>query len=167
MPHTNSIVRCRRQRAVSAGVIIILVFGTLAGFAAHYRIWSWNDWRTFREMSRECHPVWRDLYFGRIAAGQDVRELLASTKPEHVEHYGPYVALNFHPSFSYTGLTVVARDQKLVSASARSCTWHRTFFDVMTPQDRDEYRRLYRESHAEETKLAIKRLINSVTNQDE
>ena len=116
----------------SAGLmLVVLAVGTACAW--HLRIWSSHDLLVYSEMSRECHPVWRDLHAGRIRAGQNVEEVIAVTKPGRVARYGKFVELSF------TGVTLVAKDGHLANASAGSCTWDHVFFDEFTPAERTEY----------------------------
>ncbi len=135
----------KRWFRLSAGLLGFLLFALLAS-AWYYRIWSWRDLQIYREMSRECHPVWKDLYWGRIQAGQDVEEVIAATDPVRVERYGEYVRLHYQPALSFGGVTITAKRGRLASAWAGSCTWDRTFFNELTPEDDDRYREAY-EAH--------------------
>jgi hypothetical protein len=44
---------------------------------------------------------------------------------------------------AFTGVVVFAKDDKLVGASAGSCTWTRTFFDTLSPGEWAQYDREY------------------------
>jgi len=121
----------RRWFQVPVDMVLLLAAGLLA-CAWYTGIWSWHDLRVYRMMSRECHPVWNDLYWGRIAAGQDVEEVVARTQPPRVERLGDWVTLSYQgKGLCFTGVTVIAREGKLVAASAWSCTWSRKFFDTL------------------------------------
>jgi hypothetical protein len=97
-------------------------------------------------MSRECHPVWKDLHWGRIQPGQDVEEVIAATKPARVERYGEFVRLNYQEGLYFTGVTITAKNGRLASAVAWSCTWNRVFFDELTREDWAAYSAAY-EAH--------------------
>lgn len=117
--------------------------------ATHLRIWSWHDWETYRNMSRECHPVWRELHFGRIRPEQDIGDVITSTKPLRIDRYSEFVVLSYHKGLSFTQVTIVAKNQKVVQATAFSCTWTRTFFDIMSPQDLEKFLGEYSSGHAQ------------------
>ena len=94
----------------------------------------------YRAMARECDPVWRELHYGRIQAGDAVEDVLGRTRPRRVERVGDWVLLKYHPDgLCFTGVTVVAREEHLVGAYAWSCGWVREFFDIMSPEQRTEF----------------------------
>jgi hypothetical protein len=120
-----------------AGWAILFTLVLLTG--AYIGPGVWRECFTYWAMSRECHPVWNDLYWGRIRAGDDVEEVIARTQPPVVERFDNFVALSYvdrKAGLAFTGLQVFAKDGKLVSAGAWSCTWHRTFFDELSEADR-------------------------------
>jgi hypothetical protein len=128
-----------------AGWVLFLLLGLVAG-AWHFRIWGWHDLVVYTLMSRECHPVWQDLHWGRVHAGQDVEEVIAATKPVCVERYGRFVRLGYQEGLHFTGITILAKDGRLASAGAWSCTWKRVFFDALTPEDEKAFLDAY-EAH--------------------
>lgn len=99
-------------------------------------------------MSQECHPVWRELNWGRIHAGQNVEQVIADTRPVEVERYGEFVRLNYQEGLYFTGVTIIAKNGRLASATAWSCTWARVFFDDLTADDWKAYSDAY-EAHWE------------------
>ncbi len=110
----------RRWFQVPAALLLLLAGVTLA-CAWHYGIWSWRDLQVYRSMQRECHPVWEELHFGRIRAGQDVEEAIARTRPPVVERFGEFVLLSYQDpreGIHVTGVTVVAKGGRLAAASA-------------------------------------------------
>src|SRR5262245_44000247 len=115
------------------GIVSVLIFIPL-GLAWYTRTWTYRDYVSIEGMRRECHPVWRDLFWRRIGPGQDVEAVIAATKPIKVTRYGEFVDLTYQVGF--TGLGITAKNGKLISASAASCCWSRTFFDEMTANDR-------------------------------
>jgi hypothetical protein len=130
---------------LSAGLVLLLFVG-LISCAWYFRIWSWRDLQVYQMMSQECHPVWRDLYWGRIHSGQNVEDVIEATQPVRVERYGEFVRLNYQESLSFTGVTIMAKNGRLASASAWSCTWNRVFFDELTQEDWKAYSDAY-EAH--------------------
>lgn len=136
-------LRSKRWLALVAGLVLLLLAVSTAG-ASHYRVWSWRDLRAYRAMGRECHPAWRELDSGRVAAGQDVEAVISATKPVWVERYGEFVRLHYQEGLSFTGVTVVAKSGRLAGAAAWSCTWDRMFFDELTPDDHQAFRDAYK-----------------------
>src|SRR5262245_34947258 len=120
-----------------------LVFGglLLLVYCWTHRVWSINEWRVYQAMDAECHPVWRELHFGLIRAGDPVNEVIARTKPIRVKRAGEWVVLRYQEypgGLCFTGVTVVAYEGRLIGAYAWSCTWVREFFDVMSEERRTE-----------------------------
>lgn len=146
------------QRAL--GLLVMLSIG-LVGCAWYFRIWSWHEFKVYGYMSHECHPVWRDLHWGRIRAGDDVEDVIAMTNPVRVERYAEFVRLNYQQGLSFTGVTITAKNGRLASAWAWSCCWDREFFDELTRADHKAYGEAY-ETHwrpirkwREEAELAV------------
>src|ERR1700733_9063061 len=113
-----------------AGLAIFLFLGLLAT-AWYFRIWSWHDLQVYQMMDQECHPVWKDLHWGRVYSGQDVEEVIVATKPVRVERYGEFVQLSYQDGLCFTGITIMARRGRLACARAAGCTWDRMFLDEL------------------------------------
>lgn len=128
-----------------AGLVVTLLAVTLA-CASYFRVWGWRDMMAYQGMSRECHPVWRELHWDRIRAGQDVEQVIAETQPARVERYGEFVQLSYQQGLSFTGVTITAKNGRLASAGAWSCTWNRVFFDELSRDDWKAYSVAY-EAH--------------------
>ena len=133
------------------GASLLASLALCAGVAWYFGVWSWRDAEIYREMSKECHPIWNDLHSGRIRAGQDVEELITATRPSRVERYGEFVRLNYYKNFDpsergvfgFTGVSITARSGKLVSGAAASCGWSRVFFDELKEEGWKEYHDAY------------------------
>jgi hypothetical protein len=94
-------------------------------------------------MDEECHPVWRDFFYSRIRAGDDVDSVIARTHPSVIRREGSTVVLSYYQNYKkgdlhFTFVSAEARDGKLVCAYAGSCTWARQFFDL-TGQEKDYF----------------------------
>ncbi len=124
----------RRWVKPTAGILFALLLATLAA-AYSFRIWSWRDFRDYLAMSHECHTVWKDLHYGDILPGQDVEAVITTTTPVDVERFGEFVRVNYQRMGNFTGVTITAKNGRVVSASAWSCMWDRLFFDELTEQD--------------------------------
>lgn len=90
-------------------------------------------------MSRECHPVWRDLHWGRIRAAQSVDEVVLIARPKRTSRYGAFEELDYQEAGCYTGVTIRAKDGRVAHAAAWSCGWQREFFDDLTAADKQAY----------------------------
>ena len=133
---------------LSAGLVLVLLTAVLS-CAWYFRVWSWRDFQVYQMMSRECHPVWKDLHWGNVHAGQDVEDVIAITKPIRLERYGRFVRLNYQGGdgfLHFTGVTITAKNGRLARAAAWSCTWDRVFFDEFTREDWQAYSDAY-EAH--------------------
>jgi|GEM_PF-6759006 len=86
-------------------------------------------------MARECHPVWRDLALRRIYEGQRVDDVIERTKPVCVVRHGRFVEIAYQDPLSFSGVHMVAMDDKLVRAMSLSCKWEHTFFNSMSDED--------------------------------
>jgi hypothetical protein len=127
------------------GLVLFVLVGVIS-CAWYFRVWSWRDLQIYQAMSSECHPVWRDLHWGRIHSGQDVEEIIEGTNPVRVERYGAFVRLNYQKGLCFTGVTITSKDGRVASAAAWSCTWNRVFFDELTEDDWKAYSDAY-EAH--------------------
>jgi hypothetical protein len=119
---------------VSVALALFLLVALLAT-GWYFRIWSWRDLQVYEMMNQECHPVWKDLYWGRVYAGQNVEEVIAATDPVRIERYGEFVRLSYQKGRCFTGVTITAKNGRLANGCAWSCTWVRSFFDELTPED--------------------------------
>lgn len=108
----------------------------------HHNVWSWRDWEIYEQMSLECHPVWRDLNAGRIKPGDDIQRVIWRTKPSRVENLEDVTMLSY-PEAGFTIVGITAKDGRVVSAGAASCTWNKTFFDTWDKTDQDEFQKRY------------------------
>ena len=115
-------------------VLAALSLTGLLGCAWYFRVWSWRDYEILGYMDHECHPVWKELFWRRVYAGQSVEEVIAETKPLTVERFENFVVLHYTPG-GFTGIGIVARDGKLVWAEAYSCAWTKPFFNEFTPAE--------------------------------
>ena len=139
------------------GVPIVVGILALLAFCLTHRVWSVGEWRVYQAMEKECHPVWRDYHFGRIRAGDPVDDVIAQTAPGTVKRQGRWVILGYPKDpdvrgISFTGLTAVAYDGRMVCALGASCTWVRLFFDEMTDEQSREF---FGRSKADPERLGI------------
>src|SRR5207249_4877318 len=77
----------RRARIVRRlAVSVLLTLSVCWYFGIH----SPSDVAAYYGMSRECHPVWKELALRRVHAGQSVADVIAATAPLRVQRHGPY-----------------------------------------------------------------------------
>jgi hypothetical protein len=128
----------------------IFVVLSVVAMAHHYRVYSWDGLEVYQAMEKECHPAWRDFNFRRVNAGDSVEDVIARTNPLKVSRDDRWVVLGYRESGSFTGMTAVAYDGKMIFACARSCCWTKVFFDEMSDEQsleffgypKDHFRRL-------------------------
>ena len=118
--------------------IALLLLTTLLGLAWYTNTWTSADLLSLEGMRRECHPVWRDLFWRRIGPGQDVDAVIAATEPLEIRRYDDFVQLEYQRGLCCSGVVILARQGRLIHAEAGSCCWRRTFFE-MTAQDHADF----------------------------
>lgn len=122
----RSLLALAAMTAIACTVVLL--------FCWQYRVWSWDDWESYKCMRNECHPVWRDLHAGHIKPGDNVERVIWRTHPNKVHEFEDVKILTYGGGF--TGVTIISKNGELVQAGAWSCTWQRTFFDIV---DREEW----------------------------
>ncbi len=123
-------------------VFALLLAASATGFASYTGIWSRRDFQVYQAMAKECDPVWRDFYWGRIRAGQDVEDVIAKTHPTVVQRFGGFTVLSYfgdREGIPFTGVSATAKDGVLVWAEAGSCTWTRVFFNQLSPAEQQHF----------------------------
>lgn len=116
----------------------VLVITVAAWF---FDVRSQKDVIAYIGMFQECHPVWRDLALRRIRSGQTVDDVRRLNAPPRMASWDRYTLLAYNDTGDFTGLTILARDDKLIFAGARSCTWEHQFFSTISEQElQDIYR---------------------------
>jgi hypothetical protein len=126
-------------------VAAVLVVGAL-GACWHYRVWSYRDYIAYSAV-RRC-PGGEDLWHGRVLAGDDLAAFTAAYRPHLSRQVGPYTVLSYYPGgppqrgISLEGLTLTARDGRLLAASAGGCTWGREFF-AMSQEEQAAFEEAY------------------------
>ncbi|MEM7234552.1 MAG: hypothetical protein AAF517_20405 [Planctomycetota bacterium] len=135
------ILKNRRFRIIVAGATLIVLL--LLSTASYLRVWSYEDLVVLSGMSSECHPVWKDLHWGRVQAGQSSADLIAHHEPIRIERSRELEWLIYANPGDFTSVVVLAKRQALIAASATSCEWRRVFFDLRSPADRDACERAY------------------------
>jgi hypothetical protein len=134
--------------------VISVVTGVVCLVCWQNNIWSWQDWEIYEGMRHECHPVWRDLNAGRIKAGDKVENVIWRTIPPHVERFEDVTMLRYPPA-GFTIVSIMAKDGRVISAGAGSCTWSKTFFDEWDQSELDAFWRRYSAHLEEKRRVAL------------
>jgi hypothetical protein len=100
-----------------------------------FRVWSYKDYRTLREVSR--YPIGEGLWLGQIQAGQDAEAFAAEHPPHRSLRVGRYLWMKYYTSWPVPpgvihmeSMTVIAKDERLAHASAGGCDWGKVFFSM-------------------------------------
>ena len=126
--------------AAAAAILLVCLIATCVFF----RISRPRDVTAYIGMAHECHPVWKKLALRQINAGDSTADFLANNSPTSRVEFGRYGVYRFAPGeesgyLSFTGLSVIAHDGKLIHAGAGSCCWDFTFFDDGDPDFNAQY----------------------------
>ena len=101
------------------------------------------------QLANDSSPVVRALSRGRIYEGQPVADVVERYGPFDIETVGRHQTLSTPRrgglGLTFEGYGMQARDGRLVTAEWFTCTGHLTFFDTLTPDEREEANRAYRE----------------------
>jgi hypothetical protein len=129
-----------RRLVVVAAVTLVVLWVACIFFRISHR----QDVVAYCGMARECHPVWRQFALRCAVAGDSTANLFSRFPPSSRDEFGRYGIYQYYPGSAddgiwFTGLTVTARDGRLIRAEAWSCTWHFTFFDTPDPSFTSEY----------------------------
>jgi hypothetical protein len=128
------------RRFVLGGVLILAAIALLCAFL---RISRPRDIVVFLDMAKECHPLWRQLALRRVGSGDNAQEFLRRFPPTQREEFGRYGVYHYFPNGEaglwFTGLSVVTKDDRLVSSQAWSCTWKFVFFDTPDSELETQY----------------------------
>lgn len=129
--------------------VVALILGLWVSVGCRLGVWTWRDYQVYLMVTRGI-TVGHGLWCGEIQAGDDVDSVVGRSNPQMVHRFGPWTEATYIPGgprtnavISLVGVTLLARDQKLVHANFHSCTESRTFFDMMTPEDEESYRNAF------------------------
>ncbi len=143
----------RKKVLIITTCVLAVVLLPLVVFYHVLGIHSRMDVLAYRMMIREqYHPVWKDLALRRIRKGDDLQMLLQKHPPVCVEAFGSFASVLYNRPLSYNTLGVIAKDGRLISARAGSCTWHHVFFN--SPEEEEALDQAY-SNHIKQVHLDI------------
>jgi len=135
----KSLLKARWMRNTARLLLVAIL--TVSVAAWFFDVRSQRDVIAYIGMSRECHHVWRDLALRRIRAGQTVDDVKRLNTPPRIVSWDQYTLLAYNDTGDFTGLAILARDNKLIFAGSSSCTWEHQFFSTISEQElQDIYR---------------------------
>lgn len=138
--------RKRKTQFICGALVLLAVLGA----CMFLRIWRPRDVVAYVGMAKECHPVWQQFAFRRFGAGDSASDLLQRYPPSRSEEFGRYAVYRYHEGgpnvVSLTGLSVITRDGKLLSAEAGSCTWQFCFFQTQDAEFDRQYEAFVKQS---------------------
>jgi hypothetical protein len=130
----------KRIAIVCASIGALIVAGCL-----FFRISSRNDLLAYFEMVAGQHPIWKQFAFRRSNAGDSADTLIRRFPPNRREEFGRYGVYQYSKREIGglwplgIGLTVTARDGRLIRAESWSCVAQFKFFDVPDADFGKEY----------------------------
>jgi hypothetical protein len=127
----------KRKKVIMAfitGLGGLLVLGFV--LCIFFRIRSYEDMLAYSYM-KNMHPIWKDLACRRFGKGDDINEVIAVYPPLWEMKYAPYHRINYEHPASMEGLTLTAKNGKLISAAAGGDCWKFNFFT--SPEEDDEH----------------------------
>jgi hypothetical protein len=101
------------------------------------------------------------MIFRRFSAGDSAAELFRRFPPNRREEFGRYAVYSYYRSpegIQFTGLAVVTRDGKLLSAESGSCTWQFSFFRTADSDFDVQYAVNYKEKRERRARVQLERL---------
>lgn len=128
---SNDSERMKKKKiAIIAGVALLVL---LVAACVFFRVRHPKDLYAYVEMAG-FSTVWREFAFRRVGPGDSATGLVRRHLPKRSYEFGRYAVYEYDDAepgtFAMGGITVTARDGKLLSAYAGSCTWKRTFFET-------------------------------------
>ncbi len=148
MSQQRAIARRRLLCIIGLGFVAITMLFAACDF---FRITHPTDLRTYWLMSQECPPIWKEFAFRQIREGDPVEDFLHQHPPSLYDEFGPYGLYYYFPpgagDLAMTGISVSARDGRLVSAEAHSCTWDFQFFGAEEPEMMRQYAEFLRKRY--------------------
>ncbi len=146
--HENKI----RKHALLALLITILVPISLWIWAGmRLGIWTFREYERYIELTEQL-PVARELWWGDIKAGDDVKNLINDQRPHMISQFGPWMELRWFPGgpsddyISFIGMCVVAKNGVVISASSYTDDGidNRVFFNTARPSDETNFLAAYK-----------------------
>ena len=119
-------------------LILVACLIVVVSLCAFFRVSRPADLEAYRGMAAECHPVWRAFAFRQFSRGDSTNALFARFPPTRREEFGRYGIYRYGEA-GFTGLSVVTKDGKLLSAGAGSCTWQFSFFQTKDGELEQQY----------------------------
>jgi hypothetical protein len=114
------------------GGLILLCFA----LCIFFRIHSYEDILAYSYM-KNMHPIWKDLACRRFVKGDDINDVIAVYPPLWEMKYPPYHRINYEHPASMEGLTLTAKNGRLISAAAGGDCWEFNFFT--SPEEDEEH----------------------------
>jgi hypothetical protein len=123
------------MRFISSALIGSLFLHAAIGANAGDDVRAWHD-------SRNYESAMAGLAQKAIRAQLPSEKMIAQCVPAFKRTIGPFTEYSYSWIPGYHGLTIVCKDEILLSATEWSCTYVRVRFDEMTPPDKLHYQKL-------------------------
>ncbi len=163
--------RCLRplwpaKRAARVALVATLALALFVGACAFLRISRPRDLEAYLGMASECHPVWKHFALRRFGPGDSAHELFRRFPPTSRSEFGRYGIYSFSlgppGSISFTTVSVVTKDGKLLTAQSGSCTWQFTFFRTEDRGLDRQYAAFMQQRHRKVLQQRLERLERSL-----
>ena len=128
-----------KKIAVALGVGFSLFAIAALLLCIFFGVHSYSDIVAYAQM-QGMHPIWKDLAFRRIVKGVDVNNVFNKYTPVWELKYPPYHQLNFQDPYG-PGLTIFAKNNKLIYAGVGGDWWGHVFFN--SPEEDEEHSKLF------------------------
>ena len=123
------IIQRKTVLIIAGGLAVLLLLLILLCHFVGIR--SASDMVAYHQMWREQYPpIWKDLALRRIKKGDHIETLLKKHAPLWRNDAGPYTELRYAASTAHPGLTVMAKEGKLIAAAASGGRWRHIFFEA-------------------------------------
>ena len=130
----------RKKIAIIAGVGLLALVGLLVAACTFFRVRRPGDVTQHSVMASEFPEIWRALAHRQFALGDSAEDLIQQCPPRKTEKFGAYAIYEYYAGdLPMSGISVIAREGKLISARAGGCGLNYTFFETVDPELDKQY----------------------------
>ena len=130
-------VRKNKKITITAAVgLLALLFAACIFF----RVRRPGDVTQHSVMASEFPEIWRALARRHFGPGDSAEELIKQCPPRKTKKFGAYAMYEYYAGgLQMSGISVIAREGKLISARAGGCGLNYTFFETVDPEWEKQY----------------------------
>jgi hypothetical protein len=133
------------------GAVVALSVASILGVLAcwHWRIWSIEDFEDYQ--AAQEYKLGPQLWSGQIAGGEEIEKLITDVPPDRIARFAPWTEITYFPGVDssdtggvwFAGLTIIAKDSKVVAATMWTDYKPPREFIKQSPEDEAEYQAAY------------------------